>query len=429
MVFGDRNIIFWDKLKMERERIILHSDLNSFYASVETVLNPEYSGKALAVCGSIEDRHGIVLAKSEKAKRAGIKTGMPFNEAKRLCPELIIADPHYESYMEFSRLVRNIYYDYTDKVEPFGIDECWLDVTGSERIFGDGESIANDIRNRVKRELGLTVSVGVSFCKSFAKLGSDLKKPDAVTLISRADFKTKLWDMPACDLLFVGRSTYKKLKSCGIVTIGDIARLSRGTLEKILGVKGNILWDYANGRDSAPVMDKDFEFPVKSVGHGITCKADLTEKDEVRCVLLELAQDVGHRLRAHNLLANGVSLSITDNSLCYENRRCGLKNSTRSPHDLAMAAYRLFESFYTWKHPVRALTVTAINLISDRQACQTDLFTDYAMLDKMRAFDDAADDINIRFGSKTIFPLSVKSIKKLPANSSHETTLPGNFVY
>lgn len=414
---------------MKRERVILHSDLNSFYASVETVMHPEYAGKALAVCGSVEDRHGIVLAKSEKAKRAGVKTGMVCHEAKRLCPDLIIAEPHYEKYVEFSRHVRDIYGDYTDLIEPFGLDECWLDVTGSEGIFGKGEVIANDIRNRVKRELGLTVSVGVSFCKSFAKLGSDMKKPDAVTVIDREHFKSMVWHLPASELLFVGRSTYKKLTSCGIITIGDMARLKKSTLEMMFGVKGSVLWDYANGCDSAPVMHKDFEFPIKSVGHGITCKADLTDKSEVRCVILELTRDIGHKLRAHDLLANGVCLCIKDNALRYENCRGRLKNATRSPYDIAMTAYELFESCYKWERPVRALTVTAINLISDKGICQTDLFTDYAMLEKMRTLDNTVDDINIRFGSKTLVPLSVKSIKKLPKSSSHETTLPGNFVY
>ena len=417
------------EFRMERERVILHSDLNSFYASVETVLHPEYEGEALAVCGSTEDRHGIVLAKSEKAKMAGVKTGMVCHEAKRLCPELIISEPHYEMYLEFSSLVRKIYAQYTDLIEPFGLDECWLDVTGSQRMFGGGELIANDIRNRVKRELGLTVSVGVSFCKSFAKLGSDMKKPDAVTVINRENFKSMLWGLPACELLFVGRATYKKLVGCGIVTIGDMAKLKKSTLEMMFGVKGRMLWAYANGCDHAHVMHKDFEFPVKSVGHGITCKADLICKEEVRPVLLELSRDIGHKLRAHKLLANGVSLGIKDKSMCYENHRCALKNSTRSPHEIAMAAYAIFEDCYMWRRPVRALTVTAINLVGDSSVAQTDLFTDYITLEKCKALDDAVDDINTRFGGKTLVPLSVRNLKKLPDNSSHETTLPGNFVY
>lgn len=412
-----------------RERSILHSDLNCFYASVETVLNPEYYGKAIAVCGSTEDRHGIVLAKSEKAKRAGVKTGMVNRDAKALCPELIIVEPHFEHYVEFSRIVRKIYSDYTDMVEPFGMDECWLDVTGSTGICGSGEKIANDIRERIKRETGLTVSVGASFCKSFAKLGSDMKKPDAVTVINRDDFRRKIWPLPASDLLFVGRATSKKLFSCGILTIGDIAGVGKETMTAMFGVRGTYLWEYANGDDHAPVMHKDFEFPVKSVGHGITCTADLTSNEEVANVILELAQDIGHRLRVHKLAAKGVMLTVKDNRLFCSSRQTRMPYTTMSPGVIAKEAYSLFLTLYKWNNPVRALTVTAIDTVSSSESVQLDLFGDHAKMKRRQELDDAVDKINIRFGSKTVRPLSVINLAKLPGDTSHETTLPGNLIY
>jgi len=411
------------------ERSVLHSDLNCFYASVETVLNPEYAGKAIAVCGSTEDRHGIVLAKSEKAKRAGVKTGMVNHEAKALCPDLIIVEPHFESYVEFSKIVRSIYSDYTDLVEPFGMDECWLDVTGSVKLCGSGEHIANELRERIKRETGLTVSVGVSFCKSFAKLGSDMKKPDAVTVIDRENFREKIWQLPASELLFVGRATAKKMNSCGILTIGDMARVGRDTMTAMLGVRGTYLWEYANGEDRAPVMHREFEFPVKSVGHGITCLADLTSDTEVANVILELCQDIGHRLRVHGLAARGVMIAVKDNRLFSLSRQRRLSYSTMSPGVIAKEAFDLFRSLYKWENPVRALTVTAIDTVSSSESVQLDLFGNFAAMDRRRQLDDAVDFINSRFGSKTVRPLSVIDLAKLPGDTSHETTLPGNMIY
>ena len=412
-----------------KERSILHSDLNCFYASVETVLHPEYYGKAIAVCGSTEDRHGIVLAKSEKAKRAGVKTGMVNRDAKILCPELIIVEPSYERYVEFSGLVREIYADYTDLIEPFGMDECWLDVTGSVRLCGGGEQIANEIRERVKRELGLTVSIGVSFCKSFAKLGSDMKKPDAVTVISRENFREKVWPLPASDLLFIGRSTYKKLLSCGVVTVGDLAKLNEATVKSMFGVRGVYLLEYALGEDHAPVMHKEFEFPVKSVGHGITCTADLVSNEEVSNVILELTQDIGHRLRVHGLAAGGVMLAVKDNKLSVRSAQKKLQRPTMSPLVIAKEAYSLFPSLCRWESPVRALTVTAIDTRPADAETQLDLFTDFSKLSRQQKLDDTVDLINNRFGSKTVRPLSVVNLRKLPGNTTHETTLPGNLIY
>lgn len=276
---------------------ILHSDLNCFYASVETMLDPSLRGKAVAVCGCTEDRHGIVLAKSELAKKAGVKTGMVNWEAKQCCRDLIIIPPKYDQYLKYSKLTQAIYQRYTDMVEPFGMDECWLDVTGSRYVCGDARMIAENIRRSVKEELGLTVSIGVSFNKVFAKLGSDLKKPDAITEISPESYKEKVWPLPCSDMIYCGPATTKKLAQYGIHTIGDVAVCDPLFLKGLLGVNGLALWTYANGRDHSRVMHKDFVSPVKSVGHGITCVSDLENEEEVWKVIFALSQDIGHRLR------------------------------------------------------------------------------------------------------------------------------------
>ena len=259
---------------MNEERAILHSDLNSFYASVEMMLDPSLKGKAVAVCGSTENRHGIVLAKSELAKRAGVKTGMVNWEARQLCKDLIMVPPQYDQYLKYSKLTRAIYERYTDQVEPFGMDEYWLDVTGS-RVQGSPMEIAEQIRKSTREELGLTVSIGVSFNKIFAKLGSDMKKPDAITEITKAEFKEKVWPLHCSEMIYCGPATTKKLAMFGINTIGDVANTDPAFLKQILGVNGLSLWTFASGNDRSRVMQKDFVSPIKSVGHGITCTADL----------------------------------------------------------------------------------------------------------------------------------------------------------
>ena len=255
--------------------------MNAFYASVEMMLDPSLRGKPVAVCGSTENRHGIVLAKSQLAKKVGDKTGMVNWEARQRCPGLIMVPPQYDEYLKYSKLAHEIYYRYTDLVEPFGMDECWLDVTASRYQFGSGTDIAEEIRTACREELGLTVSVGVSFNKIFAKLGSDMKKPDATTVITEDDFREKVWPLAASEMIYVGRATEAKLAKYGIRTIGEVAATSPETLRCWFGVNGLALWRYANGLDQSRVMQKDFVSPVKSVGHGITCNADLENEEEV----------------------------------------------------------------------------------------------------------------------------------------------------
>lgn len=409
---------------MAAERIILHSDLNCFYASVEMMLNPRLRGKAVAVCGATEDRHGIVLAKSELAKRAGVKTGMVNWEAKQRCPDLILVPPQYEQYLKYSKLAHEIYYRYTDMVEPFGMDECWLDCTGS-RIYGDGPRIADEIRTAMREELGLTVSVGVSFNKIFAKLGSDMKKPDAVTVITSSDFKEKVWPLPASDLLYVGRATTRKLEGYGIHTIGDIARTPPEYLRSWFGVNGLAIWNYASGTDTSRVMHKDFVSPVKSIGHGITCTADLVDDEEVWKVILELSQDIGHKLRVHGLAANGVQIAVRSNDLSGRQYQCQLPMQTQSPMEIAKAAHDLFCRSYRWTTDVRAITVRSINLRPKNEVVQLDFFTDVARMERREKLDDAIEEIRRRFGKKAIYSASLMGDLKIPGQKSAEVIMPG----
>lgn len=407
------------------ERTILHSDMNCFYASVEMMLDPSLRGKAVAVCGSTENRHGIVLAKSELAKKAGVKTGMVNWEARQRCPDLIMVKPQYEQYLKYSELARNIYQRYTDQVEPYGMDECWLDVGGSRSVCGSGMEIAESIRQTVKEELGLTVSIGVSFNKMFAKLGSDMKKPDAITEIRKDEFKDKIWTLPASDLLFVGRATTAKLEQYGITTIGGIANADPQFLKRLLGVNGLDLWRAAAGLDDSPVMHKDFVSPIKSVGHGITCTADLENEDEVWKVMLELSQDIGHRLRIHKLKASGVQISIRSNDLGFRQYQAPLTLATQSPSIIAHKAIQIFRDNYHWIMPIRAVTVRAINLRPKNEPEQIDLFTDMRQLERLDRLDDCIEDIRRRFGKRAVFQACLLGELKMPFDNREKVVMPG----
>ena len=384
------------------ERAILHSDLNCFYASVEVMLNPMLRGKAVAVCGSTEDRHGIVLAKSEKAKKAGVKTGMVNWEARSVCKDLIVVPPQYDQYLKYSKLTRAIYQRYTDLIEPFGMDECWLDISGTEHIFGSPEKVANEIRETIKFELGLTISVGVSFNKIFAKLGSDMKKPDAVTVIPKDTFRDKIWGLPAADLLGVGRATQRVLDSYCIRTIGDLAKTDPDFLNRRLGKNGIALWQYANGNDRSRVMNADFVSPVKSVGHGITTIEDLENDEQVWPVFLELTQDIGHKLRVHKKCADGVAIHIRDNTLFSKQWQTALDMPTQSPMLIAKAAFALFEKRYDWRNPIRSVTIQAINLVPQDTPRQVDLFMNIEKIEKAERLDQCIETIRQRFGKNSI---------------------------
>jgi len=406
-------------------RTILHSDANSFYASVEMMLNPSLRGKAVAVCGSTEERHGIVLAKSEKAKMAGVKTGQANWEARRACPGLIVVPPQYDQYCKYSRLLRDIYLRYTELVEPYGMDECWLDVTGCRKLHGSGEMIAEEIRQTVKEELGLTVSIGISFNKIFAKLGSDMKKPDAVTVLDDHNWRTRIWALPVSELLFVGRATTKKLVRRNINTIGDLARLDPEILKGWFGKNGNMLWAFANGLDASRIMHTEFVSPVKSVGHGITCTCDLEETEDVWRVMLELSQDIGHRLRVHGLAAQGVQLFVRDHNLRYEQFQMKVAYPTQSPLEIAQAARILFMRRYRWESAVRAITVRSINLIPQDRPIQLDMFGDAARRMRLEKLDSCIDDIRRRFGNRSVVSASLLGGLPIPGDGRDEVRMPG----
>lgn len=411
------------------EHIILHSDLNAFYASVEQMLHPELKGTPLAVCGSVEDRHGIVLTKSQQAKEAGVKTGMAIWQAKQLCPKLLVVQPHYDQYLKYSEAAHEIYSRYTDRIEPFGIDEVWLDITDGRRQFGDGKTIADEIRQTMKEELGLTVSIGVSYNKIFAKLGSDMKKPDGTTVISEDGFKEKVWPLPASDLLFVGRATAKRLYGYGITTIGGIAQTDPESLRSWFGINGVKLWQFANGYDRSRVCEYGYEPPAKSVGHGLTFTADLIDNTEVYYAFLELAQGVGKKLRATNAAATAVSIYVRNNQLYWQQHQTRLANPTQSWRDLAQTAYSLFRGKYTWQYPIRSLTITARQLLPADAPRQTDLFFDQEALEKQEKLENTIFDIRRRFGKNAVTLAGLMDNKKIPGGRLDEQFVLPNAMY
>ena len=404
------------------ERAILHSDANGFYASVEMALNPELRGKAVAVCGSTEDRHGIVLAKSELAKKAGVKTGMVTWEAKQVCPELIVVSPQFDHYVKYSRMIRQIYARYTDEIESFGMDECWLDVTHSSM---SPMEIAEEIRQAIKYELALTVSIGVSFNKVFAKLGSDMKKPDAITEITKENFKEKVWPLPCSDLLYCGRATSKKLASFGVQTIGQLANVSTDVLKHKLGKNGIMLWQFANGLDTSRVAHEDYVAPAKSIGHGITCNADLNTLQEAERVIYALTQDIGTKLREMNLRARGVHLSTRDNALNVAGWQSTLSSSTQDELTIANEAFQILLRNYTWQKPLRSLTVTAINLESDEAPTQLSFLSDYSTDERRIQLHHTIDEIHKIFGKSSLVPAIILDEQKMPHGVCDELVMPG----
>lgn len=406
------------------ERVILHSDLNNFYASVECVLNPELKDKYVAVCGNREDRHGIVLAKNMKAKLKGVKTGETIWEAERKCPGLMVVPPQYEWYVKYSKAVREIYYRYTDKSEPFGMDECWLDVTGSRRLFGDGERIAHMIREDVKRETGLTVSVGVSFNKIFAKLASDMKKPDAVSVIKRENFKEIVWPLPVGELLNVGRATEKKLNDRGIKTIGDLAGVDVRFVKSWLGKNGEMLHIYANGKESSPVCDYNYVYPAKSVGHGITCRENIKNDKDVKRIILDLTQSISHRLRGIGMLASGVALGIKSPSLMHREFCETLLEPTHNSREIAEKAYEIFKASHEWAGEVRAISVRAIHLVPDNIAKQISIFKDSVRGEKIENIENAVEEIRSMYGKTAVTYGGLMLDLKMPKAKDAEILLP-----
>ena len=343
---------------MEKERIILYSDLNNFFASVEIALNPDLAGKPLIVCGDPKERHGIVLAKNEEAKKFGIKTAETVYSALRKCPDVQMVGAHHHEYKRYSQMVVDIYKRYTDCVEECSIDECALDVTESTFLFGSGREIAEKIRQEVKAELGVTVSIGVSFNKVFAKLASELKKPDAVTEITRENYKEVVWKLPVAELLFVGKSTEEALRKIGVRTIGDLARADEGILSKHLGKRGRQLRVYALGEDKEPVKAIKEKTDLKSIGNSTTLPQDIQDREEVKRWFYALAESVSSRLRDADVgRANTVHIVVRDSELKFFSWQTKVQ-PTALCGDIAKAAFELFCKQYPFGKKVRLLGIT-----------------------------------------------------------------------
>lgn len=384
------------------DRVILHSDLNNFYASVECFYRPGIRNKPIAVCGDPSLRHGIVLAKNYLAKATGIKTGETIWQAKQKCAELIVLPPNYPLYLRYSRLARRIYNSYTDQVEPFGLDEAWLDVSDSCNLFGDGTQIANEIRERIKFELGVTASIGVSYNKIFAKLGSDLKKPDATTVITEDNFKQVVWPLPASDLLYVGRATKRKLAHCGIESIGDIASTNRQKLRSSLGKWGEVLWSFANGNDNSPVSRLDEGSLIKSVGNSITTPRDLETDEDVQMIFYVLSESVSERMREHGFKCRTAQINIRDNALFSFGVQGKFLRPTNLSSDLARKAMDLFRANYSWSNPIRSIGVRGCDLVAADTEEQLSLFEDEERRIKQERLEATIDILRSRFGHFSI---------------------------
>ena len=388
------------------ERVIFHCDLNCFYASVELLSHPELREVPTAVAGDPASRHGIILAKNEPAKQFGVKTAETIWQAKKKCPNLVLLPAHHRLYHEYSRKVNAIYDQYTDLVEPFGIDESWLDVTNTLHLFGgDAGALADGIRERIHRELGLTLSVGVSFNKVFAKLGSDYKKPDATTVISRENWKSIVWPLPVGDLLYVGGAAQKLLGQFGVKTIGQLASCRRETLETLMGKMGTQLYEYANGLDASPVRSRLEAEPVKSVGNGTTFPENLTTRAQVQAGIAVLADSVAIRLRREGLYAGGIQGTVRDPAFHDRSRQRQLPAPTHLIRELTAAAMALTEELWTPPAPIRALTVTAIHLSPEGESYQqASLFDPGAGRRNTRQekLESAMDAIRKKYGGDAI---------------------------
>ena len=386
------------------DRIILHCDLNSFYASVELLSHPELRTVPMAVSGDPASRHGIILAKNEPAKQYGVQTAETIWQARRKCPDLVLLPPHHALYREYSRQVNALYDAYTDLVEPFGIDESWLDVTHTLHLFGgDAKALADHLRARVREELGLTLSVGVSFNKVFAKLGSDYRKPDATTVISRENWREIVWPLPVGALLYVGGAARKLLGQHGVETIGQLAACKPESLEALLGKMGLQLHDYANGLDRAPVRSRYDIEPVKSVGNGTTFPQNLTTRAQVQAGIAVLADSVATRLRRHGLYAGGLQVTVRDPQFRDRSRQCQLPSPTHLIRELTETAMALTEQLWKPPAPIRALTVTALHLVPEAEAYeQTDLFTAAPGKEKLEKLEGAVDQIRKKYGGSAI---------------------------
>ncbi len=384
------------------DRTILHCDLNGFYASVECLYNPELKDVPMAVSGSVENRHGIILAKNEPAKRYGIRTAETVWQAKKKCPGLTLVPPHHERYSKYSKIVNKLYEGFTDMVEPFGIDESWLDVTGSLHLFGSGKEIADTIREKVRNEIGLTISVGVSWNKVFSKLGSDYKKPDATTVISRENYKRILYPLPVSSLLYAGKAATEALSKLGITTIGQLAAYDKKVITGLLGKMGATLHDYANGIDESPVQFAGEEREAKSVGSGMTFKRNLTGIDDISTGVLALSDEVASRLRKYGLMCSTVQVQIRDPQFNTISRQKKLVKPTCLCKDIGNAAIEIIKACWDMDAPIRMLTVTGLNITADAGTGQLSFFEEEGSSVKQEKIERVVDSIRSKYGRGAI---------------------------
>ena len=404
------------EVNKSKDRIILHCDCNSFFASVESVMRPELKEVPMAVAGDPENRRGIILAKNELAKRYNVQTAEPIWQAKRKCPGLVCVKPNYHKYHEYYEKINQIYLDYTDLVEPFSIDESYLDVTGTLHLFKKTpKELADSIRARVKSELGITISVGVSFCKVFAKLGSDYKKPDATTVIMRKDIEHIVYPLPVSDLLFVGRRSAEILNARGIRTVADLAKLERPYLESILGKQGDILWSYVHGEENDPVHSFYDRHEVKSVSNGMTFKRDLIGEEEIKAGVSALSDSVASRLRYEHKKCTVVQISIKDPKFKTIQRQRKLLKPTHLQREITDVAMELILENWDINKPIRLITVGGSELVPENEEPmeQLSLFGDIAYSGKSKKspkydpgkqekIEGTIDTIRNKYGSSSI---------------------------
>ncbi|OQB51295.1 MAG: DNA polymerase IV [Firmicutes bacterium ADurb.Bin146] len=384
------------------ESIILHADLNSFYASVECLYNPAIRDLPVAVCGSVENRHGIVLAKNQQAKKVGIKTGEAVWQARLKAANLVVVPPHYDRYLRFGNLAREIYCSYSQRVQPFGMDEAWIDISFPGRTIEQGYEIAQQIRKRIKFELGITVSIGVSFNKVFSKLGSDMKKPDAVTVISRENYKDLVWPLDVGELLYVGRATKKKLSNWNINTIGDLANADAVFIHDKLGKCGTILKDYATGNDYSPVENTEHETIIKSIGNSTTPPKDLCSLEDIRITSFVLAESVARRLREHGLKGKTVQIYMRDCDLEGFERQGQLSDYTNISTEIAHRAIKLVKANWYFQKPVRSFGIRVTDLASSKGPIQISIFKEENKRFKAMDLEYSIDSIRKRYGPYAI---------------------------
>ena len=384
------------------ERVILHCDANSFYASVEMLYNPAIRDKPVAVGGSVEDRHGIILTKNQLAKRYGVKTGEAIWQAKQKCPDLVCVPPDYPLYLRFGKKMRRLYEQYSDRVESFGLDEAWVDLSNPGFTLADGERTAQEIRRRVREELGITVSVGVSFNKIFAKLGSDLKKPDAVTVIPRESFREQIGPLPVGELLYVGPSTRRRLARLNVTTIGQLADLDGELARMLLGKNGLLLKSYAMGLDRSPVMPTDFRSAIKSVGNSTTPPHDICSLGDARCILSLLAESVAARLREEGVRARCVTVYARSTELITRSHQRTMRRATALAGEIAPAAMALFQERFGDGLPYRSVGISCSMLEMDGAPVQLDLLGDEERRMTMEQLEKSVDGLRRRFGHQVV---------------------------